>query len=438
MDAVLVTVDSLRADHCGWHHDPPADGGPDPPESVTPNLDSLAGESLTFETAISPGPRTLSSVPVSHTGVPFASGEVDTSVYERRVERIRSHVERFETVSETLQAAGYTTLAFTANPWTSRTSGFDAGFDTFVEVGRTGGGIWSRFQDTPLDKPARLFDRWVHDDTWFCRWRTFYDDLRAAIEAADGPVFAWVFLLDPHNPYLIPRQDRVETSTVEMYAAVGRANRFLRQVDGRTAVDDSVGGGTLESLSRAYRDCIRSVDTFVGRLRSDLADETLLVFHSDHGEALGDHGGYGHAPVLYEENVHVPLLVHGVDSDATVDRPVSTAAVADILRSYALGDDPDPRQWTTDYAVARTEDDRSLALRGERWKYVTTPEGDSLYDLAADPGETTDRSDENPEALAELRAQRDSFLAGLPEAATDAAVEGDEAVREHLQSLGYL
>lgn len=438
MNVLQVTADSVRADLCGWQPNTPQPPASDGADEVTPTLTDLAADSLTFTTAVAPGPRTLSSVPVTHTGVPFPPTDHDTSAYEARIAWIRDHIERFETVSQTLRDEGYTTLAFTANPWTSVKSGFDAGFDEFVEVGRTGGHVWAPFEGTPVERPARLFDRWLHDDTWFCQWRTFYDDIVAQIEAAPDPVFAWVFLIDPHNPYLVPRPDRSETTAREMYPAVLKANRFLTHVDGRTAVDESVSADAIEGLARAYRDCVRSVDTFVGRLLSDLDSETMLVFHSDHGEAFGEHGQYGHSPSLYEENVRVPALVHGVGRDDTVGRPFSTAALPDLIRSYARGADPDPTEFTTEFAVSRTEDDGSIALHGDRWKYIQSGETEALYDLRADSGETDDVSSDRQAVLEKLRGAMRTYLDSLPEVRSHGDAAADKELRRHLDALGYL
>jgi arylsulfatase A-like enzyme len=432
MDIIQVTVDSVRADHCGWLTD--GDGQPD----LTPTLDGLAADSVTFSTAIAPGPRTPSSVPVSHTGVHFPPNEHGTVTYEQRAARIRSHVERCETVSQSLRDAGYTTMAFTANPWTTTNTSFDLGFDEFSEVGRTGGGIWSHFQGTLLDRPARLFDRWIHDDTWFCRWRSFYDEVVSTIEAADGPVYAWIFLLDPHNPYLVPRSDRHECSTAGMYSAVVRANQILTDADGGTAIEDSVDEKTVERLRHAYRDCIRSVDTFIDRLLSDIGDDAMFVFHSDHGEAFGEHGQFGHSPSLFEENVHVPALVHGVGRSETVEEPFSTANLANVIRSYARDEDAHPTRWTSDHAVARVEDDSAIALRGTRWKYIRRDSDEVLYDLCEDPNERRDVSEDRSMVCEAFRRKCDAHLDSLPESQSAAGAADDGEVKQHLESLGYL
>lgn len=427
-DVVTVTIDSLRADHCDWQSD----------TDLTPNLSELASESLTFTSAIAPGPRTLSSVPVTHTGVPFAVTNHDTSNYGERVARIQNHIGQFETIGEAMQDEGYTTLAFTANPWTSADNEFDTGFDQFHEVGRTGGSIERFFEGTPLGKAVGVFDRWFYNDTWFCTWRTFYDDIVDAMEAVDGPVFTWVFLLDTHNPYLVPRKDRKETSTFEMYAASIRANDPLDRTEGKSHYRTSLDEGTLRTLRKAYRDSVRSVDAFIGRLRSDVDDDTVLLVHSDHGESFGEHGTYGHQPVLYEENVHVPLLVYDGSIERTVDDVVSTVEIPEMTLAFARDEEVDPTEWTSRYAFSRTESDSALSIRGDRWKYIRTTDGVELYDLQDDPDETTDLSGDEPDVVSEFDARREDYLDSLPEPPSSTGAVESERMQRHLQSLGYL
>lgn len=426
-DTILVTVDSLRADHCGWQSE----------ADLTPNLSSVATDSLTFTTAVAPGPRTLSSVPVSHTGVPFAVTDHDAYEYKERVARIKAHIEQFDTLSERFSDLGYTTMAFTANPWTSRENGFDAGFDRFREVGKDGGRISGAFEDTFLELPAMIFDQWLHKDAWFSQWRTFYDEVNTAIRETDGPVFAWIFLLDVHNPYLVPRADRADSTTFGLYSGLLRANDAFNQTGGKTMYRNSMSPDLISKMRDAYRDSVRSVDGFAGKLFDDADDDTVIVFHSDHGEAFGEHGTFGHEPVLYEENVHVPFFVANGGVSDTVEGPVSTARVPDITLSAAMEELEDPNEYTEDWVVARNEGDTKLAVRGRRWKYIHGEEEEELYDLDEDPDETEDLSSERDDELAEFRSRRDEYLEGLPDPPSSEGVESDE-MRSHLESLGYL
>jgi len=428
-DIILVTADSLRADHCGWLGD----------YNLTPEMDDMIKDSLVYNSAIAPGPRTLSSVPVSHTGTHFALNDHDTSKYEERIARIRDHIDQFKAISESLQEKGYTTIAYTANPWTSADNNFNTGFDEFREVGREGGIIKQTFSGTPLEKPARFFDLWLHKDTWFSQWRTFYSELVESIEDANNPVFVWVFLLDTHNPYLVPRQDRHESSTLEMYSSVLKANSLLNQSGGKTAYNTSIDEETISSIKAAYRDSVRSVDKFIGKLRDDIIDEDrVLIFHSDHGEAFGEHDTFGHEPELFEENIHVPLFIYNGGATGTVEQPVSTTRIWDIINSCTSDEIQVPNTWCSKYVISRTEDSFSISIRGKKWKYINDDETEMLFDIQSDPRETEDVSQDNEEILNELRSTKEEYLEELPEPVKDTgAVESDQ-MRDHLKSLGYL
>jgi arylsulfatase A-like enzyme len=428
-DIILVTADSLRADHCGWLGDC----------SLTPEMDDMVKDSLVYNSAIVPGPRTLSSVPVSHTGVHFPLNNHDTSKYEERIARIRNHINQFETISESLQEKGYTTIAYTANPWTSADNNFNTGFDEFQEVGREGGTIKEIFSGTSLEKPARFFDLWLHKDTWFSQWRTFYSELVESIEDADSPVFVWVFLLDTHNPYLVPRQDRHESSTIGMYSSVLRANSILNQSGGKTAYNRSISEETISLIKKAYRDSVRSVDKFIGKLREDIIDRnTVFIFHSDHGEAFGEHETFGHEPVLFEENIHVPLFIYNGGKTGTVEKPVSTGQIWKIINSGTSGQIKTPEKWCSKHVISRTEDSSSISVRGERWKYIIDGETEMLFNIQSDPGELKDVSEENKEVMDRFQSAKENYLEDLPEPSEDTgAVESDQ-MRDHLKSLGYL
>lgn len=411
---VLVTVDSLRADHCGFLDDSPTlDGVRETGESLTPTLDGLTDESVVFETAIAPGPRTPSSVPVVFTGEHV--GREEKGVYRNweekrkrwrdRRERIRRHLARHRTLTERLAERGYATAAVTANPWTATDTGFDRGFDHFYAVGNDDSPSWF----------GRLFERATGTDTdWLLRWPAFYDAVLERQRALTEPYFLWMFLLDPHQPYLAPRRYRAENSAPAMYYANLRYNRFHGYMDVLPAHLDT-------RLRRAYRDTVRSVDGFVERLLGDVgADDPVLVVHADHGEAFYEHGTYGHRQQLYEENIHVPLLVHNAGRTGRVSDPVALRHLPRVLDSIT-GSTFDPEKFTSPFVVSRTEEDERVSVRGAAWKYVCGGDdweyvrggtGEALYHLQSDPGERTNLLAERPavgDAMRGLFDRKDQY-----------------------------
>jgi len=437
---VLITADSVRADRCGFVNES---------AGTTPVLDRLASRSVVFENAVAPGPRTPSSVPGIVTGEPMAHADVDSNSLRSQVEHIQSHLDRYRTLAEELSEIGYSTAAYTANPYTTTHSGFDAGFDVFHSIEsneRSRFGKWGlRFFDgTPLGVPISQADQFRRKEKYFSQWPTLYGKALPTIESMESPYFLWFFLLDPHNPYLVPRRDRVDSSTLGMYYSVLRGNRNLKHTPSQSSIRPSLPPRVETGLKRAYNDAVRSVDRFVGVLKRELAsDDPLLVLHSDHGEAFGEHGSYGHQPELYEENVHTPLLVHDPTAErpARVREPVTLRALPEMLLSRATdGEGLTSPRWRSEYVTADTVTGEKVAVRGERWKYVSTADSEELYDLERDPNERTDVLNRNPARADELREVLEAYVRDLPDA-TDRSTAGrrelPSEIEDSLRALGY-
>lgn len=436
-NVVLVTADSVRADHCGFMN---------PDVDTTPFMDRLAHNGVVFENAISPGPRTFSSVPPTHTGESLPVYDDGLNSYESRVDAIRRQISEYTTIAEQFQSKGYSTLGVSANPWTSTTSEFDTGFDTFIDIADSyGSHVSSWFENTKLGPLARIASQWWNNDIWFSQWPTFYKRIRSALTDLDEPYFVWIFLIDPHNPYIVPKEDRVESSALSMYYGLGRGNTVLRQRSGTSALSTTMPASVESTLKRAYRDSIRSTDRFVETLWSDLKeDDPLFAFHSDHGEAFGEHGSYGHQPELFEVNVHVPLALFNAGTTGRVTKPISLRALPKLLAQYASGDTSDPSAACEDSVIASTEDGGQFAIRDESVKIVRDADNERIYSIARGDDQPIGADEYDAERIDALRETLDAFVADLPRGSSDRSTEAEreeehgEDVQERLQSLGYL
>jgi len=388
---ILVTVDSLRIDHCGFF---------DPEFDLTPALDALAKDGMTFENAIAPGPRTPSSMPVVWTGEHIDArnfgvycnyDEKRSRATERR-RRIRNHLTRYPTLPERLAERGYTTAGITANPWTNTDTAFDRGFDTFSAVGEASG-----VERTDFTAKLGELVTDTKTDEWMLRWTDFYEVITQARTELSEPYFLWIFLLDPHQPYFAPGRYRDENTSLEMYLSNIELNRYF--------YTDTPPSFVAARIKRAYRDTIRSVDAFVARLLEDLnRDDPLMILHSDHGEAFGRHGFYGHRPQLYEESVHVPLLISGIENTQTITEPVSLRQVPHIVEACST-ESFTADEITSPAVITKTEETERIAVRsmnwkyirgGESWDYVQGSEGEELYNLSADQLEETNQIHARP------------------------------------------
>jgi arylsulfatase A-like enzyme len=364
---------------------------------LTPTLDSLAKEGVFFDHALAPGPRTPSSMPVLFTGEfvqehnlgVYDDYEEKSSSWMERQARIRRHVDRFRTIPERLQELGYDTAGVTANPWTTPNTGFDSGFDVFHAV--------QEHDDVSPDSlpVASAASRFLNTDLseWLLTWPDFYDLVLEARSELSEPYFLWVFLLDPHQPYLTPRRYREENSALGMYYSNLRYNRSYGYTDDLPWRLDT-------RLQRAYRDTVRSVDAFLSRLLSDLeGDDPATVVHADHGEAFGEHGAYGHRLQLYRENLHVPFLVHNAGVSGTVSDTTTLRTLPTCIADIATGTF-EPESLTRPFVVSGTEERERTAVRTKEWSYIASDreyqeylhsyQPEELYRLADDSDERYD------------------------------------------------
>ena len=302
---VLLTIDTLRADHVSSY----GYG-----RNTTPFIDSLASNGVRFERAYATSSWTVPSVASMVTGLhPGQHGVTRGVVVDSNVVAQRALPLAAKTLAERLSVAGYSTFGITANGHLATELGFHRGFDLYECLGfATAGRVKRRVRQ-----------------------------LAPIVRRETAPLFVWIHLFDPHAPYRarepwltefwpvgLPRHPKLETLGV-----VGAGGEF---------VFDDEKRGYLEAL---YDGEIRHTDRAVEEIARMLGglDDAIWVIGSDHGEELGDHGGYGHGRTLYEETIRVPLMVRApgiADAGRVVDQAVSLIDLMPTLMELA-GIDPD-------------------------------------------------------------------------------------------------
>ena len=371
-----MSIDSLRADHCGYwgyHRD------------TTPVLDGMAEQGIVFENAIAPGPKTPESMPAVFTGE-FPAVELNSTGIDSWQEQVRPHMQARETIAEQFSRQGYTTGAFTPNGFTSEYFGFDAGFDQFED-------FLDEDYRPGFEMPniVRGLIKWVRREGNWKFWEEYYDRIIRFVRNSSEPFFLWVFLLDVHSPYLVPGEYRTENSWPEMIYANWKREDLLSS--------DPV----KRRLISAYDDTIRYADEFLRRIKEDLdGTDPAIVVHSDHGEAFGEHGIQGHERYLFEENLHVPFLIDNVGCSGNIDKPVSIQSVPSVLDLVANDKTDDlltrlRSRTVADSPIAfRSNEGNGFGLRIDQLKWIYKGDDFSLYDLESDPTESTDVSEEHP------------------------------------------
>ncbi|MFN7953200.1 MAG: sulfatase [bacterium] len=415
---VLLSLDTLRADHLGCY------GYARP---TSPRLDALASESILFEHARTPVPWTTAAHMTMLTSLePDVHKVTHTALAETRF-----------TGPERLHEAGYATAGFVNATALDHRFGFTRGFDAYEYVDRqTGSAV---INQKALDWLASVGDR---------------------------PFFLFVHFYVVHNPYDPPEEFRAP------FVSAYRAEDVARTGIGPYHPPVTFSDAERQAMIDLYDGGVRYGDHEAGVLLDGLAklgvlDRTAVFVTSDHGEGFGEHGLYNHGNSLYEELLHVPLIVR-LPGKLGAGRRVSTAVShVDLLPTFfalaGIGDAPGLMGRSLLPALQGgalpaqpvwADGAGSQALVDGNWKVIVNGEGRAkripawkstgpteLYDLANDPGELQNLAQARPQDAQRLleRAQaiqRDHRM--LAKAVATSHTELPDDVRERLKSLGYL
>jgi choline-sulfatase len=400
---VLITLDTVRADHLGCYGDVAAE---------TPALDRLAREGVRFAQASSAVPLTLPS----HSSI--LSGLVPPH-HGLRNNGAGVFPEGTATLATVLQAQGWRTGAFVGAFVLDHRFGLARGFDVYDDDIERDPSVGESLE---AERPGSVvMDRAL-------AWLNGAHETGGETKGPARPFFLWVHLYDAHAPYTPP--------------SPWRERHPGRPYDGEIAAVDAQVGRLMAELERR-----------------GLAAGTVVAVAADHGEGLGEHGELTHGLLLYEPTLRVPLLVRapGVAAGQVVETPVSLVDVAptlagllgtrlpapaagrldgnDLSAALRAGREPAPADLYAETQYPAVFGWSPLAaLRRRNLKYIAAPRPE-LYDLARDPGET-----KNVAADAATRtgfaARLATIEAGAVQAPRGNAVDAD--ARARLASLGYV
>lgn len=394
-NVILVTIDTVRADHLGCYG---------AKEIQTPTLDALARDGIVFERAISQVPLTWPSHAAILTGLyPFQNGVQDFTGQPLEP--------RFRSVAQAFQQHGYATGAVVSAFVLDRSWGLARGFDFYDDefppeafANRALGLV-----ERPAGESVSRALAWLQKNP-------------------RRPFFFWLHLYDPHSPYNPP----------EPYLSQYRSHPY----DGEIAYADHELGRLIAWLKR-----------------NQLYDRSLIVFLSDHGESLGEHGEQEHGFFIYNATVHIPLIVKPPAGSGVrrgpVSRPVETIAVAPTLLHLAGIHDAIEKQFpshglfgataeATDEGYSETFYPFSSfgwsplhGLETSRYHYIDAPEAE-LYDVIADPEEKRNLAPEQAAVVAVFKEKLKTRLQNHPFTPTQAAsAQLSPDALEKLRSLGY-
>ncbi len=417
LNVLLVSVDTLRADHVGCYGH----------ETIkTPNMDRFAAEGTRFAKCISSAPLTLPSHTSMLTGsYPFVHGARDNGIFFVNESNIL--------LAELFKERGYATHAEVAAVVLARKYGMDQGFDTYGDVQPrrptlnmhdVSGLDDNGGPDIELASPKVETDRKAGEIT--------DRGIELLTErAADGrPFFMFLHYFDPHWPHEAPEPFASQYG----YGYLGEIAFFDAQFGRLLATVDELG----------------------------LAEKTLVILVSDHGEGCGEHGEYTHSTFLYDSTLHVPLIIRcpgRIPAGRVVETQVRIIDIATTIVDFTGLDRTDQMQGTSllplmadadikvylpcysETLVPNTSLNYSAlrSLRTNDWKYILAPRSE-LYDLVEDDGEIFNIAAIETGRSADMRQEMWDLIADSPSppGGRGAFREPDAEEVRKLAALGYV
>ena len=420
-NVLFITVDTLRRDRLSpW-------GGP--PEA-TPELAELCARGVVVERSWSTASWTLPSYASLFTAeYPSTHGAgIDwTTTWEGGAPPMLGPSPELGSLTSYFDRAGYHTRAWHDNANLRLGTGIDRGFDSYAQYGLVG------------RTAVRQLERWLPT-------------------VGERPFFAFVHLADPHSPYVPPAGFEAPAGTpdpTEVAAVLAEAHRLR---------EEGVPEEERDDLIALYDAMVAYTDELVGELvdaleRRGLAEDTLIVFHADHGEELWDHGEWFHGHGHHVELIATPLAFvlpgvlpagtrvggdfRGVDVLPTVldlvglwdGAPTEGRSLAATLRGE---EGPAALPALSESPLFGTAGD--WAVTAGSWRLLVTEGAEPrLYHTDDDPSERDDVAAEHPAVVEDLlRIGRDlRRRAEERRLGPGAEVELDAAAAAQLGHMGY-
>jgi arylsulfatase A-like enzyme len=430
-NVVLVSMDTVRADHLGCYGYS---------RDTSPSVDQLAAGSALFEQAVSQSPWTLP-----------AHGSIMTGLQPRVLGVVRYPATRrlplsARMLAEEFKDAGYATGAFTGGGFVSAHFGFARGFDVYQADGR----------------------RFEHNMDGALDWLRLNQD---------RPFFLFLHGYNAHRPYYSTSADR---------RALGFGDISRRESKGFCGREKRERPANLDAIVSLYDASVRGGDRHVGRFLDELdklglADRTVVLVTSDHGEEFFEHGNCDHVRFVYAEVVNVPwvLRVPGLtDHGPRIKEPVpaSISVPSTLLELVGVEHSmPGPSlvgllgtgaidtasNWSTETPIY-SEAGSAAGKLGSRGAVIaerrgsqklvryTDEDSNEAYDLGVDPGELNalpSRHDVYSWAAgldewAEAKQPIDGKGQGHRNKAAESDGEGSddipEELKQKLRDLGYV
>jgi arylsulfatase A-like enzyme len=423
---ILITMDTTSIDHLscyGYERE------------TSPNLDKFAEDGLKFGNAYANSSWTYPShaslmtglYPISHGA--FYDVKSSTGIYDFTVNRFNdSNV----TLAEILQRHGYTTIGVIGGVWLKKRFGLDKGFDIYEDDVRDLTGLTAETINNIVLK---------HID-----------------QNTKEPFFLFINYFDPHYPYTAPepfdtRFEKRPLSDIESTEAdINKDRKKMPRKD-------------REIFEGKYDGEIAYMDFYLGKFFEYLKeihayDESWIIVTADHGESFGEHDYIGHGAALYDNLIHVPLIIKYPKSWTIRNDLEERIQLMDIMPTILSKLNipvPETCQGQPLGQVKHriiSEVNRNMSdikKNGDRfnrdqkaiyqgpYKLIWSSNGeDELYDIVEDPRENKNLAGEDPSRVSELTRELEAWYRDVPKSKKSSLGDIDQKTMEQLKALGYL
>ena len=406
LSVLLIVIDTLRYDYVGYSKEYQ--------NSITPFLDELSRNGLTYKWAFSSG-----------TSTPFAFPGILASQYSSQ-NKLPGILGVKLTFARFMKEMGYETFGFNGgNIYVSNFYGYDNGLD-FLEK-KFGIGNKSEFKEKikTILKNLKMLDL---ARKYYNKFHDFYRSIKRIIKSEttilttenqfnkfleimsmNKNFFAWFDLMEVHGPYVgLWKASLIERIKIHRYF---KMRRDFEKKDLITLA--------IETYSKALRLLDNKLEKVFNILdKRGILDNTLVIITSDHGEEFFEHGGYDHKPKPYDEIIRVPLIIYKkgesfsqIEKKEEAEKLVSLIDLAPSISQYLFGHYPSVFMGkptllggnvNREYILAegyQKENDKHLrhdptkqgvrnwCIRTKTWKYMELNGERMFFDLERDPKE---------------------------------------------------
>lgn len=442
MNVILISVDTLRADHMGVYGYA---------KDTTPSIDRWAKDAFVFTNAYTVMPITFQSFYTLFTG---KDDVLKNEIIANRYTNMDRKSTEIHTLAEILQENDFKTGAFITNPVVgdANLAFFKEGFQNFEYINTSG----------IKDKLPNI--------------KVYNNDFENAKEVTikgeewleknqNNRFFLWLHYTTPHMPYNPPTEylcKMDKNCNAEIY------NQLLTDVSTtengilKNCVDEKPSQEIIDASKTLYDAEILSVDDQIGQVFKkvddlNLSKDTVIVFYADHGEGF-ENGIFGHGESLYVSGVKIPLIMkvpgkNPQESNHLIDNTDILPSLLDILKISYNKDEVTGKTFSNIfegktnmpekkyvYSIATTEKLNKRSIFDGRYKYIqslsdhclNSNETEELYDLRTDP-------EENKNIVSEKREIKDKLKNVINNSgiiSESSTVQKNEII-DTLRSLGY-